>query len=265
MDIKGLVSSFLTAAGKPLIWTGTLLQLGGVTSTSAALGSATGDDGSAALTSRLGDNSGYSPMIAAYFQLGSGTAILEGGNGIIRLFDSTLGNFGRLCLGGATASFPSIKRNAATAAFRLADDSGDAAIAAGAATFSGSVLPAADNSIALGNGGSRWASLQVAGQGTFGGNVLSSNSVVCGGTSNFSLNGRSIIDGGGGNSDGVIRWTKNAGGQFTVSQLPLASTAGAGARAFVTDATATTFNSLVAGSGSSGVPVFSDGANWRVG
>lgn len=50
----------------------------------------------------------------------------------------------------------------------------------------------------------------------------------------------------------------------TVSGLPSASV-GAGARAFVTDATATTFASVVAGGGANGVPVYSDGANWRIG
>jgi hypothetical protein len=52
---------------------------------------------------------------------------------------------------------------------------------------------------------------------------------------------------------------------FTVANLPAASTAGAGARAFVTDANATTFASVVAGSGANGVPVYSDGTNWRIG
>lgn len=51
----------------------------------------------------------------------------------------------------------------------------------------------------------------------------------------------------------------------TVSALPSASTAGAGARAFVTDATATTFLSTVAGGGSNKVPVVSDGTNWLIG
>jgi hypothetical protein len=50
-----------------------------------------------------------------------------------------------------------------------------------------------------------------------------------------------------------------------VSALPAASTAGAGARGFVTDATASTFYSVVSGGGSIGVPVFSDGTNWRIG
>lgn len=52
---------------------------------------------------------------------------------------------------------------------------------------------------------------------------------------------------------------------LTVAALPAAATAGAGARAFVTDANATTFASVVAGGGANGVPVYSDGTNWRIG
>ena len=51
----------------------------------------------------------------------------------------------------------------------------------------------------------------------------------------------------------------------TVASLVSAATAGAGARAFVTDATATTFLSTVAGGGSNKVPVVSDGTNWLIG
>ena len=51
----------------------------------------------------------------------------------------------------------------------------------------------------------------------------------------------------------------------TVSGLPSASTAGEGARAFVTDATATTFASTVTGGGANKVPVYSDGTNWKIG
>jgi hypothetical protein len=50
-----------------------------------------------------------------------------------------------------------------------------------------------------------------------------------------------------------------------VANLSAPATAGMGARAFVTDAIATTFYSIVAGGGISGVPVFSDGTNWRIG
>lgn len=51
----------------------------------------------------------------------------------------------------------------------------------------------------------------------------------------------------------------------TVAALPAAATAGNGARAFVSDANATTFQSIVAGGGANNVPVFSDGTNWRIG
>jgi hypothetical protein len=52
---------------------------------------------------------------------------------------------------------------------------------------------------------------------------------------------------------------------YTVSTLPSASASGNGYRAFVTDATATTFASTVAGGGANKVPVYSDGTNWKVG
>ena len=67
-------------------------------------------------------------------------------------------------------------------------------------------------------------------------------------------------------STGRTRWGRMGSGTAqTVSALPSASTAGAGARGFVTNATASTFYSVVAGGGSIGVPVFSDGTNWRIG
>ena len=52
---------------------------------------------------------------------------------------------------------------------------------------------------------------------------------------------------------------------YTVATLPSAATAGIGARAFVSDATATTFASTVAGTGANKVPVYSDGTNWKIG
>jgi hypothetical protein len=52
---------------------------------------------------------------------------------------------------------------------------------------------------------------------------------------------------------------------YTVATLPSAATSGIGARAFVTDASAPTFGSTVAGSGAVATPVYSDGTNWKVG
>lgn len=51
----------------------------------------------------------------------------------------------------------------------------------------------------------------------------------------------------------------------TVANLPSAASAGSGARAFVTDATSTTFHALVVGGGANSVPVFVDNGQWRVG
>jgi len=57
-------------------------------------------------------------------------------------------------------------------------------------------------------------------------------------------------------------------GAVAVGSLPSAVTAGAGAHEFVTDSTvvaAGNFGAIVAGGGANGVPVYSDGTNWRIG
>ena len=55
------------------------------------------------------------------------------------------------------------------------------------------------------------------------------------------------------------------GGVYTVAGLPDAIVSGAGFRAFVTDSSVSTFGSTVLGGGSTKVPVYSDGTNWKVG
>ena len=72
------------------------------------------------------------------------------------------------------------------------------------------------------------------------------------------------------NVDGDQKFRVDANGSikqktFTVSTLPSASILGVGSRAFVTDATSTTFASTVAGSGSNKVPVYSNGTHWLIG
>jgi hypothetical protein len=62
--------------------------------------------------------------------------------------------------------------------------------------------------------------------------------------------------------DGTLGWLPPVS---LVSALPAAATANKGIRRFVSDATVTTFASIVAGTGSNFVPVFSDGTNWRIG
>ncbi len=51
----------------------------------------------------------------------------------------------------------------------------------------------------------------------------------------------------------------------TLAQLPTATAAGAGTRAFITDGSTATFAATVAGGGSNLIPIYSDGTNWKVG
>jgi len=54
-------------------------------------------------------------------------------------------------------------------------------------------------------------------------------------------------------------------GVYEVAKLPGAAQLGVGARAFVVDSSVSTFGTTVAGGGSTKVPVYSDGTNWKVG
>jgi hypothetical protein len=71
-------------------------------------------------------------------------------DGQIALRDTAGTSFNRLQFGGITNAFPSIKRNATALNFRLADDTADAPITAGAATFSGNVTH--NSTLAVGAG-----------------------------------------------------------------------------------------------------------------
>jgi hypothetical protein len=64
--------------------------------------------------------------------------------------------------------------------------------------------------------------------------------------------------------DNIVNQLK-ANTPVTVANLPSAVTAGVGSRSFVTDSSVSTFGSTVAGGGSTKVPVYSDGTNWKVG
>jgi len=63
----------------------------------------------------------------------------------------------------------------------------------------------------------------------------------------------------------VIAGTYLKSGAVLVVNLPAATTVGMGADYMVTDATVTTFASIVAGGGTNIVPVYSDGTAWRIG
>ena len=55
------------------------------------------------------------------------------------------------------------------------------------------------------------------------------------------------------------------GSVYEFADLPDAAVAGVGSRAFVTDSSVSTFGTTVAGGGTTKVPVYSDGTNWKVG
>jgi hypothetical protein len=64
--------------------------------------------------------------------------------------------------------------------------------------------------------------------------------------------------------DFLFQFFRIAGtGAATVATLPAAGIAGR--RMIVTDATATTFASVVVGGSTNRVPVYDDGINWRIG
>jgi hypothetical protein len=73
----------------------------------------------------------------------------------------------------------------------------------------------------------------------------------------FKINGTTVIDA---SMNGVFATSTT--NSYTVATLPAGS---AGMRAFVTDATVTTFASAVAGGGTNKVPVFHDGTGWKIG
>ena len=98
-----------------------------------------------------------------------------------------------------------------------------------------------------------------------GGNVLTAGLISSTGNAVFG----NITSGGGtgGNITGanVISCTNIKTTANTVANLPAAATVGAGARAFVTDATSTTFAATAVGGASNAVPVWTDGTTWKIG
>ena len=95
-------------------------------------------------TAYVGPNAAIRTYAAQNWAVGSNGTYLAFGvtpNGSTTLTDALIiSQGGLLQLAGTTSSFPAIKRSGAGIAFRLADDSGDAAITAGAANFSGAVV-----------------------------------------------------------------------------------------------------------------------------
>ena len=90
-------------------------------------------------------------------------------DGVMKLSNFAETDFSRLQFGGTTSSFPSIKRNAAALNFRLADDSADAPITAGAGTFTGDVAmtqnTSSTGSLVITNTGVNGGNLRLTGDG----------------------------------------------------------------------------------------------------
>ena len=68
------------------------------------------------------------------------------------------------------------------------------------------------------------------------------------------------ITGGNVSTAGVVKT-----GSFVTGTIPTAAGAGAGARAFVTDADSVTFGNLYVGGAANAMPVWSNGTSWYVG
>lgn len=75
---------------------------------------------------------------ATAYAFGASGSINSSSDGVFRLQNNAGTSFGRLQFGGTTSSFAAIKLSGTTLAFRLADDSADAAISSAAITASGS-------------------------------------------------------------------------------------------------------------------------------
>lgn len=80
---------------------------------------------------------------AETYRFAGRSRIASSADGLISLTNAAGTGFTRLNLGGATASFPSVKRNGTAINFRLGDDSGDASITADDATLTGTLMAGA--------------------------------------------------------------------------------------------------------------------------
>lgn len=67
--------------------------------------------------------SGFQAAAAGWMLWGSRSVMQSPADGVIQFSNNAATDFGRLCLGGLTSSFPALKRSGATLQARLADDS----------------------------------------------------------------------------------------------------------------------------------------------
>lgn len=124
----------------------TKIQLGGTTAAFPAIERNTtsvdfrlaNDSGAANISAGVGTFT--STTVSGAMTVGTaGSKISNSADGVLLLSNNAVTGFTRLQLGGTTASFPAIKRNGAALNFRLADDTADANITAGALTATGAI------------------------------------------------------------------------------------------------------------------------------
>lgn len=185
-------------------------------------------------------------------------------DGQLTLLNAAGNDFGRLQFGGTTSSFPALKRSTTEIQARLADDSSFTAFRSGmhyVVSVSGA-----------GNGGnyiyfrdSADGALGYVGPGSSGNSTFDIVVTPASPLNIYTTN--------------ALRWQFAAAGHLiaqsaslyfkipatVVGSLPSAATAGAGARMFVSDATAQVFGATLTGGGSIATPVYSDGSAWRCG
>jgi hypothetical protein len=112
------------------------------------------------LNAGLNLRTGIGAGIYALSGVNAGAGVSSSADGILLISNFFANNFNRMQLGGTTSVFPSIKRSGAAVAFRLADDSADAAVTCAAITASGSITPATLTDAAASNGSIYYSSTQ---------------------------------------------------------------------------------------------------------
>lgn len=129
----------------------------------------------------------------------------------------------------------------------------------------GGLYANADNTYDIGIAGARPRDLNIGRNATVGGSLTVSAGAVTFGVNNTydigsgTFGPRTVYA----NTSVITPYVRTTA--TTVAALPAAATAGAGARAFVTDATSAAFAVAAAGGGANAVPVYSTGAGWFIG
>lgn len=115
--------------GSGLTVLGSAQITGAATAASLALGGATLGADVLAVTGSFTASSTVKSG-SSTFALGSNGFLIGSGNGVFGLYNAAASDFGRLQFGGATTSFPAIKRDGTAVRARLANDSADTGVIA---------------------------------------------------------------------------------------------------------------------------------------